>query len=249
MANPLDNPVWYALTSRHAALARRNGNAARYPADVAPFAGACAFDSAAATQLAGIVEPGETVLFVGPQPAFDVRWRVEQLEHIAQGVCESRLAIPDGPRVIELDATHTADVLELTVRVYPHYFRRRTVEMGRYFGIYDGVKLASNSAQSAPIRRIWAVVMRGVSSHCWSTTSMIAGICRSCTSATATRAQRRCTSTWGSAGAAILLWWRRNGSIRVNHEHFVIPAYAGMTCCPERRGAFSRLAFKQRIAT
>lgn len=143
MANPLDNPVWYALTSRHAALARRNGNAARYPADVAPFAGACAFDSAAATQLAGIVEPGETVLFVGPQPAFDVRWRLEQLEHIAQGVCESRLAIPDGPRVIELDATHTADVLELTARVYPHYFRRRTVEMGRYFGIYDGVKLAA----------------------------------------------------------------------------------------------------------
>jgi len=143
MANPLDNPVWYALTSRHAALARRNGNAARYPADVAPFIGVGAFDSGAATQLAELVAVGETVLFVGPQPPFDALWRVELLEHIAQGVCESRLEVPDGPRVIELDATHTADVLELTSRVYPHYFRPRTVEMGRYFGIFDGAKLAA----------------------------------------------------------------------------------------------------------
>jgi ribosomal protein S18 acetylase RimI-like enzyme len=147
MANPLDNPVWYALTSRHAALARRNGNAARYPADVAPFVGVGAFDSGAATQLGEVVEAGETVLFVGPQPEFDARWRVELLEHIAQGVCESRLEVPDGPQVIELDATHTADVLELTSRVYPHYFRPRTVEMGRYFGVYDGAKLAAISGE------------------------------------------------------------------------------------------------------
>jgi predicted GNAT family acetyltransferase len=49
--------------------------------------------------------------------------------------------------VIELDATHTADVLELTSRVYPHYFRPRTVEMGRYFGVYDGAKLAAISGE------------------------------------------------------------------------------------------------------
>ena len=30
-----------------------------------------------------------------------------------------------------------AYVLELTALVYPHYFRPRTMEMGRYFGIYD----------------------------------------------------------------------------------------------------------------
>jgi ribosomal protein S18 acetylase RimI-like enzyme len=143
MSNPLDNPVWSALTSRHAALARRNADAARYPADVAPFAGVGAFDSGAATQLARLVEAGETVLFVGPPPVFDARWRVEPLEHIAQGICESRLAVADGPQVIELDARHAADVLELTSRVYPHYFRPRTVDMGRYFGIYDGTKLAA----------------------------------------------------------------------------------------------------------
>ena len=34
-------------------------------------------------------------------------------------------------------------MLELTARVYPHYFRPLTVRMGRYFGIYDGARLAA----------------------------------------------------------------------------------------------------------
>jgi predicted GNAT family acetyltransferase len=84
------------------------------------------------------------VLFVGPSPEFDSRWKIELLEHIAQGTCGTRLAVKDGPAMPELTTpAHVADVLELTSRVYPHYFRPRTVEMGRYFGIYDGAKLAA----------------------------------------------------------------------------------------------------------
>jgi GNAT superfamily N-acetyltransferase len=70
-------------------------------------------------------------------------WRIEPLEHIAQMTCGSGLVVPDGPEVIALGPAHTADVLDLTSRVYPHYFRPRTVDMGRYFGIYDGTKLAA----------------------------------------------------------------------------------------------------------
>ena len=35
------------------------------------------------------------------------------------------------------------DLLALTDLVYPHFFRARTMEMGRYFGIYDGARLAA----------------------------------------------------------------------------------------------------------
>src|SRR5882724_10090339 len=38
MGHVLDNPVWGALTGAHAGLAERRGRAARYQADVAPFA-------------------------------------------------------------------------------------------------------------------------------------------------------------------------------------------------------------------
>ncbi len=141
--NPLDNPVWHSLTSHHASFARRRGDAARYPAEVAPFVAAGTFDAAAAEDLLCLLDPGETVLFVGPSPPLDGRWQAGLLEQIAQMTCAERLPVPRGPDVLELDARHTADVLELTARVYPHYFRPRTVAMGRYFGIYDRGKLAA----------------------------------------------------------------------------------------------------------
>ncbi|MBU6199056.1 MAG: GNAT family N-acetyltransferase [Xanthomonadaceae bacterium] len=140
----LDNPVWSALTSGHAGIALRKENAARYPAQVAPFVAVDPADALALVQLASLVDVGETVLFVGPAPSLDSNWSVvEPLVHIAQMVCAARLPVNDGPEVIKLSAAHRADVLDLTARVYPHYFRPRTMDLGRYFGIYDGAKLAA----------------------------------------------------------------------------------------------------------
>lgn len=146
-SHPLDNPVWASLTSRHAALARRNGSTARYPADVAPFVAVGACDAAAAQQAAALVATGELVCFVGLAPPLSPAWRVEQWVPIAQMTCRSRLAVTDGPEVIELSHLHLADVLALTARVYPHYFRPRTMEMGRYFGLYDGTTLAAMAGE------------------------------------------------------------------------------------------------------
>ena len=143
MSHPLDNPVWSALMSCHGDFARRTAHAARYPAEVAPFAAVDACDAAAADELSTLLAPAETVLFVGPSPAFGADWHIEPLEHIAQMTCALRLPVVEGPSVIELDETHAADVLDLTARVYPHYFRPRTIDMGRYFGIYDGTRLAA----------------------------------------------------------------------------------------------------------
>lgn len=142
-SHPLDNPVWASLVSCHAALARTEGRAARYPADVAPFVAVGACDARAALHATDLVAPGERVCFVGLAPPLSGAWRVEQSVPIAQMTCRSRLAVADGPDVIQLSRRHLADVLALTARVYPHYFRPRTMEMGRYFGLYDGSTLAA----------------------------------------------------------------------------------------------------------
>jgi predicted GNAT family acetyltransferase len=39
------------------------------------------------------------------------------------------------------------EVLELTALVYPHYFRPRTMELGRYFGIYQDGRLAAMAGE------------------------------------------------------------------------------------------------------
>jgi ribosomal protein S18 acetylase RimI-like enzyme len=147
MNHPLDNPVWESLNSHHAALARKMSNAARYPPDIAPFAGVKSLDDQSATQLADLVDEGESVLFVGPVPPLSSMWSTEPVVFIAQLTCESHLKVNDGPRITQLSQEHLADMLALTALVYPHYFRPRTIEMGRYFGIYDGNKLAAMAGE------------------------------------------------------------------------------------------------------
>jgi GNAT superfamily N-acetyltransferase len=147
ITHPLDNPVWASLTGDHAGLAFTAGGAARYPADAAPFVAVHSGDAPAASDSARLVASGESVCFVGLAPPLAAGWRVEQSVKIAQMTCNSHLAVADGPAVIELSRARLADMLALTALVYPHYFRPRTIEMGRYFGIYDGVRLAAMAGE------------------------------------------------------------------------------------------------------
>jgi ribosomal protein S18 acetylase RimI-like enzyme len=148
MSESLDNPVWSSLTGEHASLGRRLAHTARYHADVAPFVGVDVGAPTAGKELADLVAPGEAVLFVGPAPELSsTAWRVEPLESIAQMISDSRCPQFEGSPITELTAAHAADVLDLTSRVYPHYFRPRTMAMGRYLGIYDGDKLAAMAGE------------------------------------------------------------------------------------------------------
>lgn len=133
----LDNPFWSSLQTRHAALAIRSGNdAARYPPEFAPFLGVASPEVDADEAVAPLVAPGETVLLLGELPKLSDAWHLETFRPLAQMIRDEPLPVPDGPEIIPLDESHRADVLALTALVYPHYFRPRTMELGRYFGIY-----------------------------------------------------------------------------------------------------------------
>ncbi len=135
----LDNPLWASLTTQHRDLAIGTGDVRRYPADVAPF---LAVAHAGAPVPAGLVAPGETIYTVGPRPAGDV----EHLGEILQMVCEVPPAVPDGPPIVSLD-DHRTEVLALAAAVYPHYFRPRTVELGRYLGCFVDGRLAAMAGE------------------------------------------------------------------------------------------------------
>ena len=145
--HPLDNPVWFALSGPHRSLALRRGGAARYPADVAPFVAVEDASTSACDAATCLVAPGERVCFVGLVPALPRTWHVEESASIAQMIRYAPLAVPDGPNAVELGEAHVADLLGLTALVYPHYFRARTIAMGRYFGIYEGRRLAAMAGE------------------------------------------------------------------------------------------------------
>jgi predicted GNAT family acetyltransferase len=96
-----------------------------------------------AAALAPLVRPAETVYLIGVAPAPAPGWTLQAFRPLAQMICTKPLAVIAGPEPIELTAAHRADVLALTALVYPHYFRERTLELGRYFGIYRDGRLAA----------------------------------------------------------------------------------------------------------
>lgn len=143
MAPELDNPFWSSLRSRHHAIALCRGEAARYPAEFAPFLGVASAQADVSAAIASLVDPGESVYLLGVAPALPHGWVLEAFAPLAQMICPAPIAVIDGPEVIELTDAHRADVLALTALVYPHYFRPRTMELGRYFGIYQDGRLAA----------------------------------------------------------------------------------------------------------
>jgi len=139
----LDNPFWSSLQSRHRDLALRAGDVARYPPAFAPFLGVANADADASAAIASLLAADETVYLLGLVPALSHGWELEAFPPLAQMICTAPIAVIDGPEVIELSDAHRADVLALTALVYPHYFRPRTMELGRYFGIYQHGRLAA----------------------------------------------------------------------------------------------------------
>ena len=139
----LDNPFWSALRSRHRDIALRRGEAARYPAAFAPFLGVASAQADVAAAVAALVGADESVYLLGVAPALPHGWVLDAFAPLAQMICPAPIAVVDGPAVNELTEAHRADVLALTALVYPHYFRPRTMELGRYFGIYQDGRLAA----------------------------------------------------------------------------------------------------------
>jgi ribosomal protein S18 acetylase RimI-like enzyme len=139
----LDNPIHAALASLHRGLRLGGDGVWRYPPDVAPFLAVAEPGPAWSDAAARAVPAGDTVYLLGVAPRIASGWSLKAYAPLAQLVCESPVAMIEGPEVIELGEPHRAEILALTARVYPHYFRPRTMELGRYFGIHVEGRLAA----------------------------------------------------------------------------------------------------------
>jgi ribosomal protein S18 acetylase RimI-like enzyme len=143
----LDNPFWSSLQSRHRSIAVSCGQATRYPAEFAPFLGVAYSGLDVADALEELVGVDESVYLLGIAPQVPDGWQATAFRPLAQMTCASPLRVVGGPAIVELTDEHRADVLALTTLVYPHYFRERTMELGRYFGLYENGRLAAMAGE------------------------------------------------------------------------------------------------------
>ena len=139
----LDNPFWSSLRSRHRDIALFADDVARYPPEYAPFLGVSSAEARVDAALEALVPGGETVYLLGVPPQAGDDWLCEAFRPLAQMTCAEPVPVAAGPDIIQLDESRQPDAIALTALVYPHYFRQRTMALGRYFGIYIGDRLAA----------------------------------------------------------------------------------------------------------
>src|SRR4051812_47696701 len=116
--NPLENPIWSALTSAHAYLAEGDGLAKRYPREITTMG---AFSALAPTArswdaLAELLEPRETIaVLFGSAPDVPNGWESVREVEIVQMVHDGTTQ-PEGRgagKVVALGATESAEIVEL----------------------------------------------------------------------------------------------------------------------------------------
>ena len=127
--------------------------ACKYPADVAPFGGTADNSAASLRRLVSLLAPEETVYVMGDVPP---GWPAGECYHALQMIAAG---IPEGPlsrlelRVesdvspVQLSAADADAMVELTTLAFPGFFRRRTCEMGAYYGIRIGGDLVAMAGE------------------------------------------------------------------------------------------------------
>ncbi|TGE24208.1 GNAT family N-acetyltransferase [Hymenobacter aquaticus] len=145
MAHLLDNPIWHALTTGNQHLALGSASARCFPPEVGPLAGLQDNRATDLTCLLDLVPAGQpVVLFTpGPLPLTDA-WQPLAQKDLLQLVYSRPAPAPQpGPVLRPLTQQHVPAMLALTALTNPGPFRSRTIELGTYYGIFDGARLVA----------------------------------------------------------------------------------------------------------
>ena len=149
MDHILDNPAFNALNTGNKELAKGNGQAKYFPADISPFAG-LAENTTANFRLLHDVAPADAVFgFITPiEIDFPDQWKVLQRMDVLQLVCETPVReLEANEQIVSLGEVHIPAMLALTKLTNPGPFAQRTIDFGHYKGIFDGNKLIAMAGQ------------------------------------------------------------------------------------------------------
>jgi GNAT superfamily N-acetyltransferase len=159
----LPDPAWNALTTVQKHFAVGDNSARRYPAEVVPFAALAGGSNANLEPVEDLLVPGEHVYLFGPQPVPTKTLIVGPALHTLQMLGPERptsSAKADSVPLLQMTADDAEAMVALTTLAFPGFFRRRTHEMGTYYGIrFRGelVAMAGERLAMPGLREISAV--------------------------------------------------------------------------------------------
>ena len=136
----LDNPVWHSLTETHQNFAIEYDDVKFYHPDYCPFGGFINPDK----NLVGFdkySELSDNFYVVGDKPAFGNKLKIKKELVCNQMVLDIAIDIEINEEIIELSENHKNDLLALVNLVQPGYFKKKTSQLGSYYGIFKSGEL------------------------------------------------------------------------------------------------------------
>jgi ribosomal protein S18 acetylase RimI-like enzyme len=157
----LDDIFWKALTGPQAHFASGTGAARRYARGFSPILGFEDREHPDFAALEAFCEPGERFYvdtWSGPAPA---GWSIVVDKKMKRMVWTGGLPEEDPElHTRPLDASHAQQAVDLAVLTNPGPFGLRTIELGEYFGVFEGERLlamAGERLHAGPYREVSGV--------------------------------------------------------------------------------------------
>jgi len=162
MKDLLDRIVWHALAGPHARFATGSEDARRYAPGFPPIVGFANTERPNFAALADYCMSGEHFYCDGWSGIAPPGWRVDAESTMFKMLWEGAMPANDeAPEAIRLRPEHVQQALELVRLTQPGPFGPRTIELGEYFGCFEGKRLVAMAGE-----RMHAGALREISGVC-----------------------------------------------------------------------------------
>jgi GNAT superfamily N-acetyltransferase len=149
----LDNPIWNALLTDHRYLAVGEGPARRYPSEIGPLSAIPDQSRDSYRALRSLIGAGGVLgLFFQDQPSPPNGWTLIRGGRLSQmiwrGLNADEITPPQaGATPRRLSSDDVPEMLALAELTEPGPFRKRTIELGSYYGIFEAGRLVAMAGQ------------------------------------------------------------------------------------------------------
>jgi GNAT superfamily N-acetyltransferase len=162
MKHLLDHITWHALFGPHARFATGTDKARRYAPGFSPIVAFADAERPDFASLADYCEPGERFYCEGWSGVAPAGWKIAAESTMFKMVWEGEMPANDeAPEAVRLGPEHILHAMELTALTHPGPFGPRTLELGDYFGYFDGERLIAMAGE-----RLYAGALREISGVC-----------------------------------------------------------------------------------